>query len=229
MNNIVVYTVITNGYDSLLEPMQIEDGIDYICFTDSSNLKSKYWQINPLPEWLKNVPKHKRQRMLKILPHILFPQYEKSLYVDGNMQIKGSISEMFNKLSGNIIAIPQHPVRNCVYQESEAVLKYKKDTTENVTPQIDRYRQENFPANFGLFETGIIFREHNSEECKRCMDKWALEVMMGSHRDQLSLTYAMWATGTKVLGLSKQTKNSDVFNTDMKHLAKKVKAQQKNK
>ena len=229
MNKIVVYTVITNGYDNLLDPLKIEQGIDYICFTDSSNLKSKYWQINPLPEWVKNVPKHKRQRMLKLLPHLLFPQYEKSLYVDGNMQIKGGISEMFNKLSGNIIAIPQHPVRNCVYQEAEAVLKLKKDVAEIVKPQIDRYIQEKFPKEFGLFETGIIFREHNSEECKRCMDKWALEVMMGSHRDQLSLTYAMWATSTKVFPLSPQTKKSEMFITDMKHLAKKVKAQQKNK
>lgn len=229
MNKIVVYTVITNGYDSLLDPLKIEQGIDYICFTDSKNLESKYWTIKPLPKWVENVPKHKRQRMLKILPHILFPEYEKSLYVDGNMQIKGGIIDMFNKINGNIIAIPQHPVRNCVYQEAEAVLKLKKDVTEIVKPQIDRYIQEKFPKEFGLFETGIIFREHNSEECKRCMDKWALEVMMGSHRDQLSLTYAMWATGTKVFPLSPQTKKSEMFNTDMKHIAKKVKVQQKNK
>lgn len=40
MNNIVVYTCITNNYDSLKEIKYIDEGVSYICFTKNPNLKS---------------------------------------------------------------------------------------------------------------------------------------------------------------------------------------------
>ena len=229
MNNFVVYTVITNGYDNLIEPETIEEGIDYICYTDSPKLKSKYWTIRLLPKWTKNIPKNKRQRILKILPHILFPEYNKSLYVDANVKIKGNIINMFAKTDGNIISIRKYPKRNCVYEEAKAVIKSEKDSANIVSPQIERYKKINFPEDFGLFETNIIFREHNTEACKKCMGKWALEVMLGSHRDQLSLTYAMWITNTKVVGLDSELSDSDIFYTDMRHTSKSKRKRKRKK
>lgn len=217
MNKYVIYTVITNGYDKLIEPEKVQSGIDYICFTDSTDLKSKTWEIRKIPEWIKNVPKNKRQRMLKVLPHVILPEYEMSLYIDGNVKIKGDAKKLFNVVSSHIISIPKHPARTCIYREGIAVMKIRKDIPENVMPQMERYLEEKFPTDYGLFETNIIFRKHNEPECKRLMDRWALEIMMGSHRDQLSLTYAMWATNTKVFALPKMTRNSDVFWTNMKH------------
>lgn len=217
MNKYVIYTVITNGYDKLLEPDKVQSEIDYICFTDSNDLKSNTWKIEKMPEWTKNIPNNKRQRMLKVLPHIILPEYEMSLYIDGNIKIKGDVKNMFKIVSGHTISIPQHPTRTCIYREGIAVMRMKKDTPEHVMPQMERFLAENFPTENGMFETNIIFRRHNESECKRLMDRWALEIMMGSHRDQLSLTYAMWATGVKVFGLPKTTRNSDVFCTNMRH------------
>lgn len=220
MNKYVVYTVITNGYDNLIEPAFAQDGIDYICFTDSKDLKGDIWQIREIPEWTKNIPQNKRQRMLKVLPHLLFPEYEMSLYIDGNVKIRGDVKNIFEILEEHIISIPKHPQRNCLYREAIAVMKMSKDVPENVMPQVERYLAENFPTDNGLFETNIVFRKHDTPECKRLMDRWALEIMMGSHRDQLSLTYAMWTTETDVFALPMNARKSDVFWTNMLHGAK---------
>ena len=50
-NNIVVYTAISNGYDELKEVIDVEDGVDYICFTDS-DITSETWTIRNIPEEL---------------------------------------------------------------------------------------------------------------------------------------------------------------------------------
>ena len=43
---IVVYTCITGGYDNILEPSIITEGVDYVCFTDNPKMKSKTWRMN---------------------------------------------------------------------------------------------------------------------------------------------------------------------------------------
>ena len=41
---ICVYTCITGSYDDL-QPVEKEEGIDYICFTNNQRLKSDFWTI----------------------------------------------------------------------------------------------------------------------------------------------------------------------------------------
>ena len=41
MNKICVYTCITGNYDNLIEINNIEEGIDYICYTNNKEIKSK--------------------------------------------------------------------------------------------------------------------------------------------------------------------------------------------
>ena len=73
MNKKVIYTVITGGYDNLIEQPKIE-GYDYICFTDNTNLKSDIWQIRDMPEGLSDLTTVKQQRNVKILAHKYLPE-----------------------------------------------------------------------------------------------------------------------------------------------------------
>ena len=137
-----------------------------------------------------------------------------SVYVDGNMHVKRGIYDLVKEhlIDGNrMICIPRHPVRSDIYREAIAILKLKKDTPENVTRQTDRYYAEWFPiGQCGLYETGIVLRKHMEADVIRLMEKWALEITIGSHRDQLSLTYAMWKTGCMVLHLLEHLRQQQV-------------------
>ena len=46
---------------------------------------SNGWMLKPIPDDLIKVPFHKRQRLIKILPHRYLPDYDISLWVDGNI------------------------------------------------------------------------------------------------------------------------------------------------
>lgn len=76
-NKKVIYTCITNNYDTL-KPITKKAGWDYICFTDS-NIKSDYWQIKPLPKEVETLPANKKQRFVKLNPHLFLPQYDLSI------------------------------------------------------------------------------------------------------------------------------------------------------
>ena len=68
----------------------------------------------------------------------------------------------------------------------------KKDTKEIVEPQMDRYRKEGFPEDYGLLQSNIMIRKHNESNCIKFMEEWFNEVKNGSHRDQLSFNYVSW-------------------------------------
>ena len=194
MDSRVVYTCITDGYDQLNEPEFIQPDTDYVCFTDTpQNFNSLVWNIVDIPDEFKSFPQKLKQRLIKLSPHKLFPNYDISLWIDGSIKQIGNISCLFNEdLEKFPIYAMKHHNRNCLYDEGEKCIKIRKDTKEHINPQLDRYRGEGYPRNNGLVETGVMLRKHNDEKCIKFMTMWALELMNGSHRDQLSFNYISW-------------------------------------
>lgn len=224
-NKKVVYTCITGNYDSLLDPQYISDGFDYICFTDNMNIKSNAWEIKPLPKETEELSQVKKQRYIKINPHKLLKEYDLSIWVDGCVTLKSDLNELLDETLKEdcSIYVPKHPSRNCIYSESIAVVKMKKDKKENVDPQIERYKQEEFPKNYGLLQSNILIRKHNNEDCIKLMEDWFNEVKNGSHRDQLSFNYVSWKNkDIKISYLDKDICKSKWFFWNGKHGVKPI-------
>ena len=151
------------------------------------------------------------------------PQYDLSVWVDANVDILGDINDFILEQCSDekSVFIPSHPMRNCIYSEAKTVILIKKDTKENVEPQIKRYKEEGFPVAFGLPQSNIIVRKHNEEECVKLMDAWWSEIEKGSHRDQLSFSYALWKTNSRcVKYIDKKTCRSKWFHWSGSHGAK---------
>ena len=220
---IVVYTCITGGYDSIKEPSFVTPGVDYVCFTDNLSMKSKTWDIRPIPDELLGYTKVKQQRGVKILPHRYLPEYDISVWVDGNMDVKGNIVDYLKTFDFNTysVFIPEHPARKCIYKEKDACVRIKKITGDGIilaNKQMERYRKEKFPENNGLVQTNIVIRKHNDEYSKKLMELWWSELKEYSHRDQLSFNYALWKTGKERFKyLIKTTCNSKTFRWAIKH------------
>jgi hypothetical protein len=213
-NKKVVYTCITGDYDSLCNPKFLTDGFDYVCFTDNKTIKSDVWDIRLLPKETEGLSQVKKQRFVKINPHLLLSEYDMSIWVDGNVTLKGDL----NKFVKNVITsdcsvyVPKHPQRNCIYAEANAVVKMGKDKSDITRPQMERYRKEGFPEKYGLLQSNIILRKHNKPDCIKLMEDWFKELKDGSHRDQLSFNYASWKNiDVKVIYLDKNICKSEFF------------------
>lgn len=190
-SKIVVYTAITGGYDALLEPQVIDEGVDYVCFTDNQELHSTVWNI----EKIKNngLDSSRLSRKFKTMPEQFFSDYDLSIWVDGNLQIRGSLKEYVNRYMRecNLLCFP-HPWRNCLYEEAAVVKKLGLDDKDVIDRQIDFIRADGFPADYGLAAGSCLVRFHNEDHMAGLGRRWWSMVLNGSRRDQLSLTYACW-------------------------------------
>jgi len=188
---IVVYTSISGNYDLLKEVVCPEKNIEYICFTDQE-IESETWKIKKIPEILNNLEQTKKARCLKILPHLFLQEYETSVWVDGNIQVKRNMKKFINDNLKNNFAIAKHPDRICVYQESEAVKQLKKDKHSTVDSQIEFYKESGYPEKNGMVQSGVIIRKHNEKDCIEICNDWWKELIKWSKRDQLSFNYSIY-------------------------------------
>ena len=232
---IAVYTCITGGYD-LLRPVRHSGAIfDFICFADAvtPEMRGSGWQIRPIPPDLSEFSNVKKQRMVKICPHRYLPEYKVSLWLDANIAVNGDIWNAVKKydLSKCPLYTSRHPQRDCIYDEELACVRLGKDTAENTRPQIEKIRNDGFPAHAGLAETGIILRKHDDAKCIEAMETWAKVLARGSHRDQLSFNYACWKAGLKYGELRENYRKpttKDVFAIGKHHRSQTQKVQKKN-
>lgn len=194
--NKVVYTCICGPYERLSDPKYIDSDCDYVCFTDQ-NFNSDIWNFRSIPYELKDLSQVKRQRAIKLLPHKYLPEYDVSIWVDGNVDIKDSVSKYIkeHECVGDYLLVGKHPQRDCIYKEEKEVIMSGKDVSEITGKQIEKYRSEGMPEKFGLPQTCILIRHHNDQRCIKFDEAWWNEVKEHSHRDQLSFSYVMWKQG----------------------------------
>jgi len=185
IDNVVVYTAITGGYDNLADPLFTDEKITYVCFTDDRNLKSNIWNIEYIHD--NKLDAMHLAKKIKIFPHIYVKEFETSVWVDGITEIQSDIREYIRKYEKTmpILCFP-HSERNCVYEEAAACLYLKKGEKTAILKQIFDYYQKGYPMNNGLYEMGCIVRQHNDEMVQKIMKDWAEEIERYSYRDQLS-------------------------------------------
>jgi hypothetical protein len=223
----VVYTCITGGYDGLNNHSYINPDWDYVCYTDNLDIKSPKnlsWQIRSLN--FNKLDDVRNQRWHKIHPHVLFLEYERSVWVDANIDIIDK--EVFNDIEKTMkesrkISVAPHPSRNCVYDELDACIALGKDDKKVMEEQIQLIKNNGFLEKQGLFDTSIIYREHHDEQVVDIMEDWWWWIEHYSRRDQLSLNYILWKKGIKIVPLSEKTyRNGDkvVYRFEEKHITK---------
>lgn len=194
MKKILVYTSITGEYDDLIE-IKPEKNVDYYCFTNNPNLKSKTWNIVGLDnsELLDNV---RLERKCKILgcPE-LEKNYDIAVYMDANIKMKKTIHEFIEKecdLENYDFCQIIHNERDCIYEEAEACKIAKKDNNEIIDKTIKFLKKEKFPHHYGLTANCFFVRKTNNLELQKIQKEWWDMVKNYSRRDQLSLMYILW-------------------------------------
>ncbi len=207
---IVVYTAIFGDYDVLLDPKHKSESCDYVCFTDNQKLGTKIWTPARLPN--EQLPPALLNRKVKILPHLYFPDYEYSVYVDGNIEIIGHMEELVDKyLKEHYMACAKHQERDCIYQETEVCIELELDNSQYIREQMARYKRVGYPKYYGLTDNSILLRRHNEPLIKQVMEDWWIEIERGSKRDQLSFGFVAWKHGLKYALMEENARISNEY------------------
>lgn len=193
---IAVYTALYGDYDGIKSIKHHSQYCDFFIFTDRKVAKESGWKKRNYV-FPTNVDDNvKKNRFLKMHPHLLFPEYDFSIYLDAVFVIELDIVRFMARMGDKKLGLFRHYAgTNCLYDEAETIKRVGKANVDEVNSLMERYRKEGFPRNFGFFECGIIVRDHNDENCKIIMNRWWNEFISGVKRDQLSFMYAVWKSG----------------------------------
>lgn len=201
---IVVYTSIFGKYDVPQEPVFRPDNCRFIIFTDQEIDSSSAWEKIELPsEFLDDTYTNaEKNRICKMLPHVLFPQYRHSVYIDGNIKPVSDLTEFVNKCGQYGMAFHMHKARNCVYDEIEACKILGKAPEKDLTEYQAFLKKNGFPKKYGMNECNVIVRDHqNSTVCQIMSEWWDMFKNGNVKRDQLSFPFLLYKYGIKPINI----------------------------
>jgi O-antigen biosynthesis protein len=197
MNELAVYTCITNGKDSLKEFPQLE-GVSYFCYSDSVTEPKDYngWLVLPVV-WEDSCPVM-TAKWHKVNSHLLthLKGFKKVIWIDGSMNLP---MEKVSQIASECLTIGLmvHPHRSCAYEEAVVVKKYGLDTPAIIDKAVSILRTFNYPEGNGLHAGGLVVRNQESDKVREFNYLWWLLISQGSKRDQLSLDLTLWLMGLK--------------------------------
>ena len=201
---IVVYSAIFGGKDRICET-QIP-GFNYVLFTDS-DIRSNIWSV------IRVVPEHdpfRASRFFKLMPHRHLPDYDFSIWIDGNMQLLRNPVGLVNKFlvdPGHFHAqsaydvvnfAPKGSIHENLYHEANLCMRLHKDEPSVICSQVEAYRKEGFPETPALWMGGVIVRQHNHPCSIKLGEAWFAEIVKRSRRDQIALPYVLWKLGLDI-------------------------------
>lgn len=210
MNKICVYTSITGGYD-FIKDIKKERGIDYFCFTNNPNLKSKTWKVIQV----KNAKLTDVQlaRKIKICGHPILNKYDIAVWIDGsvtfNKRIKTFIKTYFS--DKDLCAGFKHSQRNTILEECYECVRRRKAKKADVQKLLKFYEKEEYMMDNGLIESTVYIKRPNDPKVKKTMRVWFKMIQDFTHRDQLSFNYAIYKTGLPVRWINLKVFDNEWF------------------
>ena len=191
VDKLIVYTSITGCYDSLKDPIFVDDKITYICFTDNKDLKSDIWNIRSI-DIIDSDPRLSAKKV-KICPWEYINCNGPICWVDGKFLIKDDLREYYNHYNrGNAILCFPHFERTTICDETAELIKCKPEIKKELIIQSAHYLNSGFKDDYGLYECGCIIRDFSFPIMKKLMMDWWSEIEQYTIRDQISFPYVCW-------------------------------------
>ncbi len=211
---IAIYTCITGNYDNLRQPAVTDGRFDFICFTGKGEKRMERDGVWEIREFEPEVPGQQdgrktagcpmspgmRSRYPKMHPHLLLPEYEASVWIDGNIEIlddslyKAALSAFD---AGTLYAGVPHPSRDNVYSEAFMCMKMGHISRPALLRVCLWLFFHGMTRKDGLLENNLIFRRHLDPAVMALGRLWWSMLTRLCRRDQLSLAWCMKKTGIR--------------------------------
>jgi hypothetical protein len=185
----LVYTVINNGYDKLLDPLWTPPNVHYVAFTDQIPpvRESTAWQVRMMPP---SIGEGKLQnRYLKMLYGVGLTEFASVTYIDGHIKVIGSLESRISQVlcSGAAFGVFRHPSRSTLREELAAVVLQGRSSPQEA--EFDRAKIDSLgdSDSLGLFVGGVIVKNPSASSLRPAMESWWGHFYKNPSRDQLSL------------------------------------------
>jgi len=200
-NQLVIYTSITNWYDTIPDDMYYDPDVKYVCFTDGKVEKKGEWEFRDIPDFVYDEVDGDPRRLsafAKICPHKLFPYGTKTVWLDGcYIHTKEWVDYSKKKLKESGLTHMLHPHRFTFHNEIMEGFGANFNSREQMLELVDALSKVEY--DFKKYCSPVltcIWRQVDDEMAK-FHDIWWKYSKIGSNRDQISFDCALQLTGIK--------------------------------
>ncbi len=168
--------------------------VERVIITDDPDLRAPHAD-RIIHDSLNGLDPARASRRGKLMPHRYFPEYDWSLYIDNNAELRADPAELFAAIArnpGSGFHCFKHIRRDCIYDEATVCIRLGKDDPEIIRRQMERFRAVGLPRHAGLITGTFLIREHNRPMLRELGERWFDTVLHGSRRDQLAFNYVAW-------------------------------------
>ena len=188
----------------------------HVCLTDDPNLRSNDWEIVLVDRIIPD-DCHRSQRYFKTKPHIIFPNYKYSLYLDNTIVLKRKTEDFLRMIFENksisendpFFCLPYHSQFNLI-NEFNACANNKLDDQFRIYEQLNDYIKTNLNAlKKRAYWGAILLRNHNHKKLVKFSEIWFSHICRYSRRDQLSIIHASLQANISLNGFELKNSGSE--------------------
>lgn len=194
MTGTVLLTALFGRYDKLAPVMDIP-GVQCICFTDDPELKVEGWEVE---RWTAPVGWHPRMaaKWFKTHPRQA-TDADRTVWMDASHKVirQSAVWKALDCVAKAGIALHRHPARQCIYQEANASLRFRKYDGQPIAEQVEAYRKEGHPEAWGLWACGTMATVRGPADA--LLSEWWEECLKWSYQDQISFPVVMRRNGVR--------------------------------
>ena len=223
---VVVYTATFTDYDWIVSPGVKAAGVDYVLISDRKPRLASGWSWRPYPAETAGLDQTMANRYCKFFPHILFPDHDLSVYIDGSIVLVGDITPLLNRFVGSDADIGLFPHRfgRTLAEELDFAIEVSKirgPDIDRARGQLQRYVGEGLDPQLLISENAVLLRRHGRAALDAAMALWWQELGAGCRRDQVSLQYCLWRTGATAMTFDFLYRRSNPYFFQLGHRLKK--------
>ena len=216
-DDLIVYTSLIGENEGLNpQPFFSSSNLRHVCLTDDENLKSNDWEIKLVD---RIIPRdcYRSQRHFKIRPHITFPNYKYSLYIDNTVVLRKRTEDFIKMILNENKFLKDEPFFSLPYHSQfDLISEFNACANNNLDDQVRIYEQLNdyiYTNSEDLkrkaFWGAILLRSHNKAEIIKLSEIWFSHVCRYSRRDQLSIIHASSQANIFLKGFELPNSGSD--------------------
>ena len=197
---IIIYTSITNWYDTIPDDNYYDPKVKYVCFTDGKVEKKGPWEFIDIPAHVYDEVDDPRRlsAYAKLCPHKLFPMGSKTVWIDGcYVHTKRWVEKCKQILKEVPLTHMLHPHRFTFHNEIMEGFGANFNSREQMLELV--HALDDVGYDFKQYYSPVltcIWRQIDSEMVE-FHDLWWKYSKIGSNRDQISFDCARQLTSLK--------------------------------
>ena len=197
-DQIIIYTSITNWYDTIPDDMYYDPDVKYVCFTDGKVEKKGAWEFRDIPAHVYDEVDDPRRlsAYAKICPHKLFPYGSKTVWLDGcYVHTKEWVDKCKDILKDVPLTHMLHPHRFTFHNEIMEGFGANFNSREQMLELVDALSKVDYDFTQYCSPVLTCIWRQIDDEMAEFHDLWWKYSKIGSNRDQISFDCARQLTG----------------------------------